>query len=83
MKSKLLLKLREIGRDQVHVYSVTSGSEVGISYGYSNEAYAHIYRYGDTREDVKNRAARIYLRMNIEEIRKKYVKYSRKYNHKQ
>ncbi len=82
MKSKLLLKLRNIGRDQVSVYSVTSGSEVGMSYGYSNGAYADIYDYGDTEEDVKDKAASIYLNLNIDNIRKRYKKYSRKYNHK-
>ena len=83
MKSKLLLKLRKIGRDQVSIYSVTSGTTVGMSYGYNDDAYADVYHYGDTREDVKNRAARIYLRMNLEDIRKRYKRYSRKYNLKQ
>lgn len=83
MKSKLLLKLRKIGRGQVSIYSVTSGTTVGMSYGYNDDAYADVYHYGDTREDVKNRAARIYLRMNLEDIRKRYKRYSRKYNLKQ
>lgn len=50
-----------------------------MSYGYSNDAYSNLFTLGDTEEDVRDKAMRIYMRQNIEYFREKYKKYSRKY----
>jgi hypothetical protein len=78
MKVKLLKKIRAIGRDQVHVHSVTKngGWTVGMSLGYSDDIYAGLFDLGDNIEDVLNKACKIYLTNNIESIRHKYRKYS-------
>lgn len=85
MKAKLLKKLREIGRDQITVHSVTRtttwrGEYVsGMSYGYNDDAYKGLFDFGDSEEDVRNKAMKIYFERNMEWIRSKYKKYSRKY----
>lgn len=85
MKTKLLKILRAQGRCQISIHSVTTtttwrGELVsGMSYGYSNDAYRGLFALGNTEEDVRDKAMRIYMRQNIEYFREKYKKYSRKY----
>jgi len=63
MKAKLLRKLRRIGRDKVTIYSITTtnGVNTGMSIGFNESAYAGLFRYGDSEEDVKKKAEKIYL----------------------
>lgn len=89
MKAKLLKRLRTIGRNQINIHSVTRTTTwrgefiTGMRYGYNNDAYAGLFELGDTEEDVRNKAMKIYIDNNMEWIRKKYKKYSRKYKMKQ
>jgi len=79
MKVKLLKRLRRIGRSMVTIHSITTtGNTItGMSYGYDYDEYSGLFSYGDTEEEVKEKACNIYLQTNIESIRKKYRKYSR------
>lgn len=79
MKTKLLKKLRRKGRDQIHILSTTKseGFMIGMSISYSDDAYSGMFEYGDSEEEVLERAARLYLKLNIEQIRKKYLKKKR------
>ena len=85
MKTKLLKMLRAQGRCQISIHSVTTtitwrGEIItGMSYGYRNDAYRDLFTLGDTEEEVRDKAMRIYMRENIEHFREKYKKYSRKY----
>ena len=85
MKTKLLKKLRTIGRNQINVYSVTRTTSwrgefiTGMRYGYHDDAYSGLFSFGNTEEDVRNKAMKIYFDNNMEWIREKYKKYSRKY----
>jgi hypothetical protein len=81
MKTKLLKRLRAIGRCMINIHSVTTcgGTVTGMKYGYDHNEYAKMFNYGDTEKDMKNKAERIYISFNIEQIRKRYAKYSRKY----
>lgn len=85
MKTKLLKKLREVGRSQINIYSVTRTTTwrgeyiTGMSYGYNDDAYKGLFTFGDTEDEVRNRAMKIYFENNMEYIRHKYRKYSRKY----
>lgn len=74
MKVKLLIKLRNIGRGMINIISVTkeNGLTTGMSYGYDYDEYKGLFDIGDTKECVKEKAARIYIKNNINEIRKKY-----------
>lgn len=78
MKTKLLKKIRTIGRDQVHVYSVTKldGHNVGMIIGFSEDCYQGLFSFGETIEQVLEKACKIYLKNNIDSIRRKYKKYS-------
>lgn len=78
MKVKLLKKIRQRGRDMVKIYSVTKtgGTVTGMHYGYNDEEYSGLFEFGDTENDVKNKACGIYLKNNIDAIRKKYSRYS-------
>lgn len=77
--------LRAQGRCQISIHSVTTTTTwrgvfiTGMGYGYSNDAYRNLFTLGDTEEDVRDKAMRIYMRQNIEYFREKYKKYSRKY----
>lgn len=88
MKTKLLKKLREIGRNQITIYSVTTTTRLGeeyitgMSYGYNNDAYKGLFTFGDTADEVRERAMKIYFKNNIDFIRDKYKKYSRRYKTK-
>ena len=87
MKAKLLKKLREEGRDKVHIWSTTTEKRrfsegwitVGMSYSFNEPEYGDLFFIGDTEEDVKDRAMRIFFEKNIDYIREKYKKYTRKY----
>ena len=74
MKAKLLKKLRNRGRSMIYIYSVTrSGDTVtGMKYGYDFPEYRGLFFFGNTEHDVREKAARIYIKTNIESIRKKY-----------
>ena len=50
MKTKLLKKLRNIGRDKVTVYSVTTTNDfvTGMRIGYKEDEYKGIFSFGDT-----------------------------------
>jgi len=82
MKVKLLKRLRQIGRSMVNVYSVTktNGTVTGMKLGFDEDIYRGLFSFGNTEADVKEKACKIYLQANIESIRKKYRKYSRKNN---
>lgn len=81
MKVKLLKRLRQIGRSKVNIYSVTTtnGTVTGMKIGYDEDEYRGLFSLGDTEQDIKEKACKIYLETNIESIRKKYVKYSKKF----
>lgn len=85
MKAKLLKKLRKIGRNKITILSITTTwSEsgpytTGMKYSYTEPEYADLFGMFDTEEDVRNRAMRIFLNKNIDEIRRKYKRYSRLY----
>ena len=81
MKVKLLKQLRQIGRSKVNIYSVTTtnGTVTGMTIGYDDDEYRGLFSLGDTESVIKEKACQIYLQTNIESIRKKYVKYSKKF----
>ena len=81
MKVKLLKKLRQIGRNQVTINSVTTtnGIVTGMRYSYNFNKYSGLFNYGNTEKEVKEKACKIYLETNIDYLRKKYAKYSVKY----
>ena len=78
MKIKLLRRLRAIGREQITIYSVTTTTSLrgefvtGMSYGYNDDAYKGLFTFGDTKEEIRDRAMRIYFEKNMEYIRYKY-----------
>lgn len=78
MKTKLLRKLRQQGRNQITIHSVTTTNGVvnGMSIGYSDDKYSELFWYGNTKEEVLKKAENIYLHDNIDAIRKRYKKYS-------
>lgn len=85
MKAKLLKRLREEGRDKITILSVTRitnyrGSYItGMKYSYTGEEYADLFDFDDTEDEVREKAMNIYLNKNIDEIRQRYRKYSRKF----
>ena len=82
MKTKLLRKLREKGRNQITVYSITktNGYPTGMSYGSpAVEGYYELFSSGDTEDDVKEKAFKVWFNQNKERIREKYRKYRRRY----
>lgn len=84
MKVKLLKKLRVEGRKQISILSVTTvttwrGEYVTrMSYRYNDNDYRGLFYIGDTVDEVKDKAMRIYLQKNIDVIREKYKNYSRR-----
>lgn len=76
MKVKLLKKLRERGRNMVDIHSLTTsdGITIGMSYGYDYDEYRGLFQMGDTEKSVKEKAARVYIKTNIDDIRKQYCK---------
>lgn len=81
MKTKLLKKLRNEGRDQVDVHSITTenGIITGMCYTHPGEGYRDLFSMGTTEEELKEKACNVWLSKNIQSIRKKYKKYTRKY----
>ena len=81
MKVKLLKILRKIGRSKIKIYSLTTtnGTVTGMKIGYDEDEYRGLFSLGDTEQDVKEKACQIYLENNINLIRKKYAKYSKKF----
>lgn len=79
MKVKLLKRLRRIGRGMVSIISITrTGNTItGMSYSYSGKEYSDLFELGNTEEEVREKASKIYLQTNIELIRRKYRKYKR------
>jgi len=63
MKVRLLKKLRRRGQNQVHIHSVTTtnGTVTGMSIGYDDDKYSGLFCFGDTEEEVKKKAERIYI----------------------
>ena len=81
MKVKLLKILRKIGRNKIKIYSftTTNGTVTGMKIGYDEDEYRGLFSLGDTESVIKEKACQIYLQTNIESIRKKYAKYSKKF----
>lgn len=81
MKVRLLKKLRNEGRDQVHVHSTTSenGIITGMSYSHPGEGYRDLFCMGTTEDELKDKACIVWLSKNIQQIRERYKKYTRKY----
>lgn len=73
MKTKLLRKLRNEGRKIINVYSITTtrGVVTGMSYGYSSPDYRDLFFLGDTEEDVREKAMRIYMEKEVKRRREK------------
>lgn len=73
MKTRLLKKLRAEGRNMVNIYSVTTcrGVVTGMSYGIKSPEYRGIFSFGDTEDDVRDKAMRIYIAREIERRRAK------------
>ena len=87
MKAKLLRKLRSKGGNVIEVLSVTTTSSAfnedtvtGMSYSFTGDEYSDLFHYGCTEKDVKEKACKIWLNLNIERIRIKYRKYTRKFH---
>ena len=65
MKVELLKRLRREARSRVTIYSVTTEESwrgkyvTGMSIGYSQPQYAHIFSFGMTEEDVKKKAQKL------------------------
>jgi hypothetical protein len=72
MKCRLLKKLRRRGRNQINVYSITRSDGVitGMSYGFDEDEYGGLFDFGDTIDDVKNKAARIYMELYLKKKKK-------------
>lgn len=87
MKTKLLKKLRNIGRNRVSIISVTRTTNwrgefvTGMSIRYSLPQYANIWDFGMEEEDVHNKAMKIFFQTEMEWVRKNYKKYTRKYRY--
>lgn len=87
MKAKLLKKLREEGRNKIHILSTTTEKRrfsdewinVGMRYSFDEPEYSDLFFFGNTEEDVKDRAMRIFFEKNMDSIREKYKKHTRKY----
>lgn len=87
MKVKLLKRLRCEARSRVTIYSVTTEESwrgkcvTGMSIGYSQPQYAHIFSFGMTEEDVKKKAQKIFFETEMGWVRKEYKKYTRRFKH--
>lgn len=76
MKVKLLKKLRRVGRNKININSVTTENDivVGMSIGFDEDEYSGLFNLGDTEEMVRENASRIYIKSNIDYIRRRYKK---------
>lgn len=81
MKTKLLRKLRYTGMHQIDIISVTetNGKTSGMSYSHDG-TYRGLFNPGDTEFDVRYKAFKIWYHRNIEYLRRKYKKHSKKSN---
>lgn len=81
MKTKLLKKLRNQGRNKVNIYSITRTNNciTGMSYGFDEPEYRGLFSLGDTAQIVKEKACRIYMNSKIEYFRNRYKRHSVKY----
>jgi hypothetical protein len=87
MKAKLLKRLRNTGRNVIDVLSITTTSSAfsgktitGMSYSYTGDEYRGLFSFGNTEQEVKEKACNIWLSQNIKRLRMKYKKYTRKYH---
>jgi len=73
MKVKLLKRLRRNGRNQIEIYSITKeeGITVGMCYGYNSDSYQGLFSIGDTEEEVKLKASKIYIELYLKSINTK------------
>lgn len=73
MKVKLLKKLRKEGRNQITILSITNtdGISTGIRYCFNDLDYSDLFSFGDTEEDVINKAVKIYIEKQIKILRNK------------
>lgn len=74
MKTKLLKKLRREGRNQIHIYRIRRnefGTITGMGYEYNSEEYGGLFSYGDTPDEVRDKAMRIYITKRIAELKEK------------
>jgi len=71
MKCKLLKRLRAKGRESVNIISITKTDNIitGIRYSYDDSMYSELFRLGDSAEDIKNKAVRIYIEDYLDNIR--------------
>lgn len=78
MKTKLLKKIRKIGKSQINIYSFTKKDDIniGMSFGCDSDLYCNLFEIGDTEDDINNKAIRVYYDNNKDCIREKYTKYS-------
>lgn len=83
MKVKLLKRLRREANSQITFYSVrtSDGTVTGMRYGMNDERYSGLFSFGDTKEQVIAKAAKIFFEINMPSIREKYKKYSVKNNY--
>lgn len=79
MKTKLLKRLRNRGRNIITIYSITTrgGLNTGISYGCPSDDYHGLFCFGDTEQDVIEKAMRIYVEKEVKRLRMK-KKYRRR-----
>lgn len=76
MRTKLLKKLRRKGWNIINVYSITmrGGIVTGMRYGYSSPDYRDLFFLGDTEDDVRAKAMRIYMEKEVKRRREKRKK---------
>ncbi len=77
MKVKLLKRLRREGRNQITILSITNtdGISTGMSYSFNDLDYSGLFSFGDTEEDVINKAVKIYIEKQIKILRNKKIKF--------
>lgn len=76
MKCKLLKRLRRVGRNKIDVYSITRHGDTvtGMGYAFTGEEYSDLFELGMTEDEVRDKAARIYIENELPHLRKKYKK---------
>jgi len=72
MKCRLLKRLRRIGRSKITIHSITTTDDYssGMSYGFDEDEYSDLYYLGDTEEEVRDKAARIYIESYLKKKRR-------------
>ena len=84
-ESKTTHKTKREGRNKITILSTTRttnyrGSFItGMKYSYTGEEYADLFNFDETEDEVREKAMNIFLNKNIDEIRHRYKKYSRKF----